>query len=49
MNRRTLERWSPIALAVAVLLVWQLVCTAFAIPEFLFPSPWQVALQFSEC
>jgi ABC-type nitrate/sulfonate/bicarbonate transport system ATPase subunit len=42
------ERWSPWILLVAVLLLWQLICAAFSIPEFIFPSPWQIALQLVE-
>ncbi len=41
-----MERWSPLLLLVAVLVLWQLVVTAFAIPEFIFPSPAQIAGQF---
>lgn len=36
------ERFAPIALLAAVLLVWQLICTAFGVSEFIFPSPWQI-------
>ena len=43
-----MERWSPLLLLVAVLVLWQLVVTAFAIPEFIFPSPTQIAGQFVE-
>ncbi len=43
-----LERWSPLVVLVAVLLLWQLIVVAFGIPEFIFPSPWQIALQFVE-
>jgi NitT/TauT family transport system permease protein len=43
-----LERWSPLVVLVAVLLLWQLIVVAFAIPDFIFPSPWQIALQFVE-
>ena len=45
---KAMERWSPLVLLVAVLLLWQIVVLAFAIPEFIFPSPWQIALQFGE-
>ncbi len=43
-----MERWSPLVLLVAVLLLWQAVVMAFAIPEFIFPSPTQIAAQFIE-
>jgi NitT/TauT family transport system permease protein len=45
---RTLERWSPLIVLAAILLLWQLLCWALAVPEFIFPSPWQIALQFAE-
>jgi NitT/TauT family transport system permease protein len=45
---RTMERWSPLVVLVAALLLWQLIVTAFNVAEFIFPSPWQIALQFIE-
>ncbi len=45
---RRVERWSPVVVIVAVLLVWQLVVAGFGIPEYIFPSPWQITLQFVE-
>ena len=45
---RRVERWSPLIVLIAVLLLWQLVVVAFGIAEFIFPSPWQIALQFVE-
>lgn len=42
MNK-TLERWSPLILLVAILLLWQLICTVFNVSEFIFPSPWAIA------
>jgi NitT/TauT family transport system permease protein len=45
---RRVERWSPVVVIVAVLLVWQGVVAGFGIPEYIFPSPWQIALQFVE-
>lgn len=47
-NTKHFERWAPVALAVALVLLWQVFVTAFAIPEFIFPSPWQIAQQFAE-
>jgi NitT/TauT family transport system permease protein len=49
MNRRPLEAWSPWILLVATLLVWQAVCSAFKVSEFIFPSPlriWDQLLEF---
>ena len=45
---KNLERWSPVIVLVAALLLWQLVVTVFNIAEFIFPSPWQILLQFVE-
>ena len=45
---KTLERWSPVLVLAAVLLVWQLAVLAFQIPDYIFPGPWQIALQFVE-
>lgn len=39
MQRKTVERWAPVATAAAVLVLWQFVCWAFAIADFIFPSP----------
>jgi NitT/TauT family transport system permease protein len=46
MDRKTLERWSPLIVLAAVLLLWQLVVMAFKVPEFIFPSPAQIAREF---
>ena len=45
---RTMERWSPLVVLAAVLLLWQIVVAGFEIPEFIFPSPWQIGQQFVE-
>jgi NitT/TauT family transport system permease protein len=42
------EAWSPLAVLLAVLLVWQLGVTVFDVPEYIFPSPWQIGHQFVE-
>jgi NitT/TauT family transport system permease protein len=41
--RKTLERWAPVAAAAALLALWQLVCSVFSIPDYLFPSPITIA------
>ncbi|MDQ6882400.1 MAG: ABC transporter permease, partial [Pseudomonadota bacterium] len=46
-NRR-LQAWSPWILLVAVLAVWQLVCVAFDVSEFIFPSPLRIWNQLVE-
>jgi NitT/TauT family transport system permease protein len=45
---RRVEQWSPVVVIVAVLLLWQLIVMLFGIPEFIFPSPLQIAQQFVE-
>ncbi|MEO8057570.1 MAG: ABC transporter permease [Burkholderiales bacterium] len=39
MSPRNTERWAPVVTAVALLILWQLVCTLFKIADFIFPSP----------
>ena len=39
LSQKQTERWSPWVLLLAVLLVWQFICVAFDVPEYLFPSP----------
>jgi NitT/TauT family transport system permease protein len=41
-----MERWSPLVVLAAVLLLWQAVVVLFDIPEFIFPSPLQIAREF---
>lgn len=48
MTPRPLERWAPLLLAAAVVLLWQVLVQALAVPEYLFPSPWAIAAQFAE-
>ena len=43
MNRRNIERWAPVATAAAALVLWQAVCSVFAIADFIFPSPLTIA------
>jgi NitT/TauT family transport system permease protein len=45
---QNVERWSPLIVLAAVLLLWQLFVMVFGIAEYIFPSPWQIALQFIE-
>ena len=45
---KNVEKWSPVILLVAFIVLWQLVVTAFNIADYIFPSPWQIALQFGE-
>jgi NitT/TauT family transport system permease protein len=45
---KNMERWSPLVVLVAALVLWQLIVSVFNIAEFIFPSPWQIAQQFVE-
>ena len=48
MSNRQLERWAPVLLAAAVIILWQVIVQGFAIPEYLFPSPWEILKQMAE-
>ena len=48
MKARTLERWAPVATAAALLVLWQLVCSVFAIADYIFPSPLTIAQAMRE-
>jgi NitT/TauT family transport system permease protein len=48
LKSRAFERWSPFVLLAVILLLWQIVVVVFRIPDYIFPSPWQIAHQFVE-
>jgi len=48
MSQRRLETWAPWVLLALTLLLWQLICSAFQVSEFIFPSPWRIAEQIAE-
>ena len=39
------ERYAPLLLLIAILALWQFVCTAFNVSEFIFPSPTRIVEQ----
>lgn len=41
-------RWAPWVLLLCVLIVWQVLCSALDVSEFVFPSPARIATQFVE-
>ena len=43
--KSNLERFAPLLLLVATLALWQLICSAFNVSEFIFPSPWRIVEQ----
>ena len=48
MISKQVERWSPLVLLLVLVALWQGVCVLFAIPEFIFPAPTQIAQAMSE-
>ncbi len=47
--RKELERWSPLLLLVAIIVLWQIITSAFNVSEFIFPSPlriWEQTLEY---
>ena len=48
MKQKSLESWSPWVLLVLSLLIWEGLCRAFQVSEFVFPSPWRIAQQTVE-
>lgn len=48
IDNKQMERWSPWLLLVATLAIWQIICSAFQVSEFIFPSPARIASQFME-
>ncbi len=45
---KNMERWSPLIVLVAALLLWELVVRGFGISSFIFPSPSQIFNEFLE-
>ena len=45
---KRLQSWSPWILLAATLLLWQAVCSAFSVSEFIFPSPLRIGQQMLE-
>jgi NitT/TauT family transport system permease protein len=48
ISRRHRDALAPFVLLAAVILLWQLITTALDVSEFIFPSPWQIALALNE-
>jgi NitT/TauT family transport system permease protein len=48
MSSKVIERWSPLVLLMVLVALWQGVCVLFAIPEFIFPAPTQIAQAMGE-
>ena len=48
MKRPQFERLAPWLLLVAILLLWQGICSIFQVSDFIFPSPWRIAQAVAE-
>ena len=48
MNKKSLESWSPWILLLLSILIWEGLCRAFNVSEFIFPSPSRIAQQTIE-
>jgi len=51
MNQRAqllFQRFAPWLLLAALLLVWQVICSALQVSDFIFPSPWSIAQALAE-
>jgi NitT/TauT family transport system permease protein len=45
---KTMERWSPLVVLAFVLVVWQTAVWLLNVPDFIFPGPVEIALQFAQ-
>ena len=48
MHRKYAERWAPWVLLLAIVLLWQVICSGLEVSEFIFPSPWTIGHQLYE-
>jgi NitT/TauT family transport system permease protein len=48
MTNKQLEKIAPWAALTVFLVLWQLICTLFSVPEYIFPSPIKIVLSFVE-
>jgi NitT/TauT family transport system permease protein len=48
MNTKQIERWAPVVLGLALLLLWQVVCSALRIDDYIFPSPYTIGQAMAE-
>jgi NitT/TauT family transport system permease protein len=45
---KSIERWSPLILLAAILVVWEVSVRLLDVPDFIFPGPLQITQQFME-
>ena len=43
VRKKRIDTWAPWFALSALIVLWQLVCTAFDVSEFIFPGPWAIA------
>jgi NitT/TauT family transport system permease protein len=48
MNKKQVEMWAPWILLIIIIAMWQILCSALEVSEFIFPSPWRIWTQFLE-
>ncbi|OWW20533.1 ABC transporter permease [Noviherbaspirillum denitrificans] len=48
MNTNAIKTFAPWILLLALLIVWQVVCSAFQVSEFIFPSPYAIGQSLVE-
>ncbi len=48
MNTKQIERWAPVVLGLALLLLWQVVCSGLRIDDYIFPSPYTIGQAMAE-
>jgi NitT/TauT family transport system permease protein len=48
MSTRKAERWAPVLLGIGIVILWQVIVQALAVPEYLFPSPWEILKQMAQ-
>lgn len=41
-NSRHIERWAPLLLLLAIVILWQVITSGLGVSEFIFPSPWRI-------
>jgi len=47
-RRKNIERWSPLLLLLAIVVVWEVITSGFGVSEFIFPSPSRIWAQTLE-
>lgn len=48
MKNRLVQKWAPAVLVAALVVLWQGVVVVAQVPDYLFPSPWDVVQQLVE-